>query len=87
MGAVNNPAGKKARASDSLIPGNWHENPLTCRILRNAGYALGDRLPSSVAASAPSPIRTGLEVIGRDKPICNGDKSPDTRNEAAKRRK
>jgi hypothetical protein len=87
MGAADNPAGQGARGSGGLIPGNWHENPLACRILRNAGYALEDRLPSSPAASAPAPIRTGLGVIPSGNHVCNGDKSPDTRNLATKRRK
>lgn len=87
MGAADNPDGRGARGSGNLIPGNWHDNPLTCRILRNAGYALEDRLPSSHAAPAPTPIRTGLGVIRSELHVCNGDKSPDTRNLAAKRRK
>ena len=87
MGAADNPAGQGARGSGSLIPGNWDENPLTCRILRNAGYALEDRRAPPQAASAPAPIRTGLGVIRLEKHVCNGDISADTRNRAAKQRK
>jgi len=79
MGAADSPDGPSARESGGLIPGSWHDNPLTCRILRNAGYDL--------ETSAPAPIRTGLGVIPAGKPVCNGDKSPDTRNQAAKRQK
>lgn len=24
----------------TLVPGTWHDNPVTCRILRNAGFDL-----------------------------------------------
>lgn len=86
MGEGDNPAQNGARRLrlDRLIPGDWHANPLTCRILRNAGFALGDGPTLSHGASAPPPIRTGLDVIGVDRRICNGDKSPDTRNQAGK---
>lgn len=87
MDAADNPAGRGARGSGNLIAGNWHENPLTCRILRNAGYVLEDRREPTQIASAPAPIRTGLGVIPSEKHVCNGDKSPDTRNHAEKRRK
>lgn len=36
----------------SLVPGNWNANPLTCRILRNAGFSL----PKSSAKD--DPVRT-----------------------------
>jgi hypothetical protein len=65
MGGADNPPGQEARESrpERLVPGNWHQNPLTCRILRNAGYALDGSL-SSKTASVPPPIRTGFGVIG-----------------------
>lgn len=87
MGAADGPAGQGAWGSGGLIPGNWDENPLTCRILRNAGYALDDRQAPTYAGSATAPIRTGLKVIRSEKHVCNGDKSPDTRNLATKQRK
>lgn len=86
MGGADNPAqkGPGGPRLNRQVPGNWYDNPLTCRILRNSGYVLDDGARS---ASGSPPIRTVFDVIGQTKPICNGDKPADTRNRAGKERK
>lgn len=67
MDGAERPAPQRARGHrvDQLVPGNWDANPLTCQILRNAGFAIDGH--SDRRGSVP-PDGSVPERLARDCP-------------------